>query len=398
MWTVLLIGAALGGAVLGPGLLSRGRALGEDRLWNVEWRALLAAGLPLWLLGNCAGALLEAPNRGPIWLPLLLLLVPRLVVRRPVEVHSRWIGRFLFHSQAWILCHTLAVPLLVLDLYGAGWFPAGHPAVLGFLVGEQARPLLLQEARNPDGLIRRDALRSLRRLDPREVAPLLVRALGDPDPRVRGEAAAGLDALESREGTPELIGLLADPEAAVRVSAQAALTTQGEAARPYLFWAARDGAPPLDRKELPVAAARAMRPERELEPVRRQLGPRWKEVRLEAIRMAGAADEPNGVPSLLAARRDPDREVRAAAADALRGPRSMETLAALAHGRNPELAALAWETLWELMPETVMTLRRARHPRLPAGNCVLCRAVERLTDGRGGTAAVSAAGPAEAVR
>jgi HEAT repeat protein len=109
-------------------------------------------------------------------------------------------------------------------------------------MGSAAVPTLREAIKSDDGLVRREALRSLGKLrerasiDPQVVVPLLLESLNDPDPTVRHVAVTYLGIVRDNpeKEVAGLIKALSDPEASVRQAAASAVAAYGPLAEPAI--------------------------------------------------------------------------------------------------------------------------------------------------------------------
>jgi HEAT repeat protein len=109
-------------------------------------------------------------------------------------------------------------------------------------MGAKAFDPLRDALSSKDPLVRREALRSIGKLEERGpldvgiVFPVLTERIADPDPGVRAVAATYLGIIHqnAREAVPALIAALGDPDPEVRRAAAAALPSFGADAAPAL--------------------------------------------------------------------------------------------------------------------------------------------------------------------
>ncbi|MHC4199519.1 MAG: HEAT repeat domain-containing protein [Planctomycetota bacterium] len=94
---------------------------------------------------------------------------------------------------------------------------------------DAARPLI-GALRDPDARMRGLAALVLGQMRSREPVPALVQALADPDRRVRRSAARAIAKIGDRVATKALVGVLKDPDASVRTAAAEALGDIGDPA------------------------------------------------------------------------------------------------------------------------------------------------------------------------
>jgi HEAT repeat protein len=132
-------------------------------------------------------------------------------------------------------------------------------AVALSFMGPNAFPPLQEALQSEDGLVRREALRSIGKLRYRaplqsdDVLPLILDAMPDPDEGVRAVAATYLGIMHEDPPTsvPLLAQALSDPDPAVRRASAAALASFGAdaaSALPALKKAAADQDPDLARE------------------------------------------------------------------------------------------------------------------------------------------------------
>jgi HEAT repeat protein len=147
--------------------------------------------------------------------------------------------------------------------------------------------LALAALEDEDGFVRRIAAKKLGDLgDPANVHALLPLLLGDVDPAVRQSCAESLEALGGEEAIQGLIAALKDPIKGVRLAAARGI-----------------------RKLAPGAALPEMARLALEDPI-------W-EIRVQATRALGNSGDPSVLPVLEKALEDEDKNVRAAAANAL---------------------------------------------------------------------------------
>ncbi len=380
MTELVLIAAVLLGAAGGPGLLRRARRLDEGALFQVERAVVIGLGVPAVLLGyfELAASRHWLASTGPVVSTLSAQAVAG-SSRRKLEGARRLV--LLIHAPACLFALLLGLRVAALDAHARGWFPAGHPRLVHLLAGSAARPALLRELESPEASRRAEALAPLLELDREAAVPRLAAGLRDPDGRVRAAAAEGLHRQRAAPAPLEIVGMLVDPYPRARKVVRESLREDPYQAIAPLLWAVRDGRPFPEHAESALQAAASAYVPNDPAALRRRLGSRWRDLRLEAIRLTGEIGYRAGARSLLVAHADPDPGIRAAALEALGSGELLQELARLAFWRSPATSAAAWKALREL-PDAAERLMSRPH-LAPRERCPMCRAAERLAEAPG---------------
>ena len=191
-------------------------------------------------------------------------------------------------------------------------------------LGEEAAslmPILFERFRETEPAMSREAIRALGRVDPQgeRLTPYLVHALKDPSPRVRADAAVGLGQIANPAVLPDLMGASRDPVKNVRLEALRAIGRLGPAGAPAVPMLL--GQLAAGDREVGFVAAETLSGmgAASFEPLRQKLldpNPRVRERALFALGSMGPQAHA-AKHDIESARRDPDADVRAAAAQAL---------------------------------------------------------------------------------
>ncbi|HEX8672643.1 MAG TPA: M56 family metallopeptidase [Longimicrobium sp.] len=187
---------------------------------------------------------------------------------------------------------------------------------LGQIEAAEAVPALAAALRDSDREVRETAVWALGEIESADAVPALTTVLGDPDPRVRNQAAWALGQIEAESGVAPLSRVLqGDSDAGVRQTAAWALgEIERESAMPALTAALRDRVPAV--RATAAWAIGQIEPDRAPAELNALLRDDDQSVRANALWALGQTRDVAAIEPLL---RDPNPEVRRAAARALGG-------------------------------------------------------------------------------
>lgn len=252
---------------------------------------------------------------------------------------------------------------------------------LGARGSEEAVEPLIERLADGDARVRGVAARALGKIGEERAFDAVARLLQDPDPRVRELAAQGLAEIEHEGRVAALTPMLDDPDVEVRsvtVAALGQLEKPGTVEAltraalhdpdPHTRWMAIDAlgkrgvgaravVPALVRllEEEPgfapfvAPALGEIGDERAVPALVAHVGAEDAEVRESIVRaLAAFAAEPTAVDGLLAALRDPEWQVRSAAAEALGQTRDRRAVAALLDALRDPVHQVRLHATWAL--------------------------------------------------
>ncbi|HEX8452748.1 MAG TPA: M56 family metallopeptidase [Longimicrobium sp.] len=187
---------------------------------------------------------------------------------------------------------------------------------LGQIEAAEAVPALAAALRDSDREVRETAVWALGEIESADAVPALTTVLGDSDPRVRNQAAWALGQIEAESGVAPLSRVLqGDSDASVRQTAAWALgEIERESAMPALTAALRDRVPAV--RATAAWAIGQVEPDRAPAELSALLRDDDQSVRANALWALGQTRDVAAIEPLL---RDPNPEVRRAAARALGG-------------------------------------------------------------------------------
>jgi HEAT repeat protein len=227
----------------------------------------------------------------------------------------------------------------------------------------RVRDRLIECLRDPSPLVRTRAAEALGRIDPdnRRAAKALVQALRDTSPAVRTAAGASLVRLGA-VAVPDLLEQLRQATGAARASA--VLARIGPAAVPGLKALLADGDPDLRARSAACLRQAGPRAKAAASSVREALADGNTAVRREAALALAAVDPGSAGAVLVACLKDPESEVRLAAGEALAqlGRPVVPLLASSLDDRDPRVrreAALTLKRVGESARSAIGALTRA---------------------------------------
>ncbi len=180
---------------------------------------------------------------------------------------------------------------------------------------DDGKASLAKLAADADVRVRARVATAIGQWKPDDAGALLGKLLHDPDAGVRGQALAGLALWGDSDALADVTQALDDPSLAVRLAALGALVHLGHDAIGTQLLALGSGSDRYVALRAAVQLGRSGRPQAALAAVRAAAAAREAAVRVAAMNAAGELGS-DGYPVALAHLRDPDLDVRLAAARA----------------------------------------------------------------------------------